>query len=123
LYSERRHVRFAKSDHLGGNRASGETTLSAVVTDTRVIDIADVIGIGVMDGVAIYMGHVGVVHEVAVIPVAALVPCAVIAVAVIHSAIEADVRPPVAVVEQIAVVIEAPIAGRPQSAAVRREHP
>lgn len=123
LHSERRHVRLATGDHLRRKGARRQATLSAVVTDMRVIDIANVIRIGVMDGVAIYMGHVGVVHEVAVIPVAALVACAVVAVAVIHSAVKTDVRSPIAVMEQIAAVVETPVAGRPESAGVGREHP
>jgi hypothetical protein len=56
-------------------------------------------------------------------PIAALVANANIAKAIIDAAIVADVRTPIATVKSVAVMIEAPITGRPESSLVRSLNP
>jgi hypothetical protein len=64
-----------------------------------------------------------VVVEVAATPVAALIAISAVAIAVIDTAIVADVQAPVAAVEAIAVMTEAPIAGGPESVLVGSLNP
>jgi hypothetical protein len=64
-----------------------------------------------------------VVVEMAATPVAALVAIAAVAIAVIDAAIVADVQAPVAAIEAVAVMPEAPVAGGPESALVRSLNP
>ena len=64
-----------------------------------------------------------VVVEVPPAPVTALVAEADIPKAVVDAAIEADVRPPVAAVKSIPVMVVAPVAGSPERALVRSLNP
>src|SRR5208283_174173 len=56
-------------------------------------------------------------------PVAAVVAVPYVSIAVVHAAIEADVQPPVAVVEAVEPAVEAPVARSPQRALIRRRNP
>jgi hypothetical protein len=56
-------------------------------------------------------------------PVAALVAIAAVAIAVIDAAIVADVQAPIAAVEAVAVMTEAPVAGGPESALIGSLNP
>jgi hypothetical protein len=57
------------------------------------------------------------------LPVAAVVAVAGVAKAIVHAAVEADVRAPEAAVKEIAVTEEAPVAGGPQSTVEGRSAP
>jgi hypothetical protein len=114
--------------HLGGQRTNvllthgSELTLrgsrvdaaaAAVVADAgvvvhdhgAVVDVGDVGGVDVVDR--------AVVHEAVMVPVAAVVAGTGIAVAVGNSAVEADMRAPVAGVPAIEAAEEAPPGRRP----------
>jgi hypothetical protein len=67
--------------------------------------------------------HLAVVVEVAAAPITALVAEAHIAKAVVDAAIEANVWTPIATVEAIAAVPEAPVSGSPESADIGSLHP
>src|SRR6516164_7638659 len=56
-------------------------------------------------------------------PVSALITRSEVAVSVIHSAIEADVRTPIACVPHIDAFAPGPVAGRPEQTWLRRHHP
>jgi hypothetical protein len=71
----------------------------------------------------IHIIHRAVVVEVAGVPVTALVPGTRVSVTVVHAAIEANVRPPVAAEESIVVVNIAPVAGRPERTLIRSLNP
>lgn len=100
-----------------------KTTRAAIVADVRnvihhyrfAVDVGDRHDADIVDG--------AVIEECAVTPIAALIANAVIAEAVVHAAIETDVRPPIADVEDIDAVIPTPLGGRPQQAGRRRRHP
>src|SRR4051794_8784172 len=71
-----------------------------LVVDIRDMDVRDVV-------------HRSVVSEGAVMPVPALVAITRIAVSVIDATVEADMRTPVAMVEDVRSVALAPVAGCP----------
>jgi hypothetical protein len=83
------------------------------------------------DRVVIYVGDVDAahIHDRAVIevsttaPVTALKPNTTITEAVIDTAVEADVRAPVATVPRVNATAPAPVPGRPQQSGRRRQHP
>ena len=81
------------------------------------------VDVHIADPVRVHAIDRRVVEEVAAVPVAAVVAMPDVSVPVIHAAIVSDVQPPVTVVEAIEPAIEAPVAGSPQSALIRRIHP
>src|SRR6185437_1512994 len=85
------------------------------VVHRRVIDIGDVDIAEIIDG--------AIVEKVIVIPVTADKADAEIAEAVMDTAIEADGRPPITGMPEIAAIAPAPIARRPQHADGGRHHP
>ena len=96
---------------------------AAVVADPsrrRVVDrrVIGVVHVGDIDVV-----HRAVVVERAAVPVAAVVAVTGVAEAVVHAAVIADARTPVAGVPEIQAVAPAPVAGRPQRALERRKDP
>ena len=77
-----------------------------------------------MDDGYVHVVHVGVVEEVPVVPAAALITAPAVAEAIVNAAIEADVLPPIAFMEdEHAAVAPAPVAGSPQVARLRGFHP
>jgi hypothetical protein len=116
---------FMASRQFRGPGAHLETARSAVEAHTGAAAaiIAHGAVINVMHNRNIHIVVGAVVIEVPAAPVAALVADADIAKAVIDAAIEADVRTPVATVKPIAVIVVAPVAGRPQRALVGSLHP
>ncbi|CAB3889865.1 hypothetical protein LMG3412_03694 [Achromobacter deleyi] len=97
----------------------------AVVADAAVVDVVDhhrvVVDVG--DARDVHVGHGAVVEEAVVVPVAAHKADADIAETVVHAAIEADVRAPVAAMPEIDAVDKTPVTRRPQCAGVGRQHP
>jgi hypothetical protein len=88
---------------------------SFIVDDRSVVDIGDVHATEIVHG--------RVVSEDAAFPVAALVAGAPIAETVIDAAVESDMRPPIATVENVHAVMPAPIARGPEQPHGRRLHP
>jgi hypothetical protein len=78
---------------------------------------------GVVDVVAVHMHHHGVVVEVVAAPLSAGKADAAVTEAVVHAAVVADVRAPVAFMEVIAAAIPSPVRGRPQRAFIWGGHP
>jgi len=108
-----------------GPGAHLQSALSAVEAHTCAAAVvsADAAVVNVMHHGDVHIVDRAVVIEVSAAPVAALVADADIAKAVVHAAIEADMRTPVATVKPIAVIVVAPVAGRPQRALVGSLHP
>jgi hypothetical protein len=104
---------LVEGDVLCRGWARHQAAAASVVADPVVIDDCDIVNVDVPDDRRIHACDGAVVVEVVVIPIAALIARAKVAVAVIHAAIKAQVRSPVAVVPQVAVAVEAPIARRP----------
>jgi len=92
-----------------------EPATPAVVTHPRVvIDIRDAIVIDVVNDIFVHMANCGVVVKSMVAPIAALIPVTVVAVTVIHPAVESYVWTPVAVIPAVSTPIVAPVTRRPQ---------
>jgi hypothetical protein len=94
-------------------RASIQAPASSVIADTVVAVIGDIAHIHVTD-VVIDPRNRAVVIERAMVPVAALVAVSEIAVAIIDTAIEPDIRAPIAAMPAIAASAIAPVSRRPQ---------
>jgi len=118
LRGHRRNTWAAIGCDFGGLRAYVDTAAAAVIRDTvvdgrvvyddcAVVDVRNPRGVDVING--------AVVVEVMPLPVAAMIAVAGVAVAVVDSAVEADVRTPEAAVEDVAVTKEAPVGGGPKS--------
>jgi hypothetical protein len=118
-----RSSRAAEGGNLGGTGTHIEAASAAVIGDTAVIGDYDcaVVDVGDVDHVNAVDG--AVVVEVVAVPITAIVAVAGVAEAVVDAAIEADMQAPVAAIESPAVVVPAPISGRPESSVVRRSAP
>jgi hypothetical protein len=92
-----------------------DMSYSHIVDDGFVVDVGDVHATEIVHG--------RVVAKDAVSPVAALVAGAHIAETVIDAAVESDMRPPIASMENVHAVIPAPIARGPEQPDGRRLHP
>ena len=116
-------VRLAKRGQFRGPWAGLYTASTAVVTDARSGVVDYVAAIDVVHPAVADIVDAAVVVEMAAIPVAALVANAGVAKAVVHIAIEANVRSPVSVKEGVAAAGVAPVAGRPQRAFIGSLNP
>ncbi len=118
-----------QNSHLGWCGTGRDAAGAAVVADVSVIIGGVVVYnrvvvyVGVADARGVDIGDRPVVHEVAVVPIAAVEASAVIAVAIRNTAVEADVRTPVSLVEAVDTGNDSPIAGGPERAFVGRCYP
>lgn len=117
------NVLFMCSGHLRWRGTEVQATAPAIVADPRVVvGILDTVVVDVVNcGVDVV--HIAVVVEVGVAPVAAFVSVPVIAVAVIHAAVVADMASPIAIVPAIAAVIRVPVSWRPQCTNIGGHYP
>jgi hypothetical protein len=120
-----RHGRSAWAAHgrnFGRTRSYVDTASATVVGDAG--DVVDddwtAIDVGDADADAV---DGAVVVEVVAAPVSAVVTVTGIAEAIVDAAVEADMRPPVAAMEVIAVAVEAPVTGGPERSIVRWRTP
>lgn len=91
--------------------ASDETdTGPAILTDRMLVDVVHDVDVNVVDR--------AIVIKMTTSPITALITDTDIAEAVVHTAIVADVRSPIATVETVPVIVVAPVAWSPQSALV-----
>src|ERR1035437_5809780 len=125
LCPHRRSMLFMTSRQFRGSGAHLQSALPAVEahTDATAAIIARGTVVNVMHNRYIHIVVGAVVIESPPPPVAPLVADPDIAEAVIDAAIEADMRAPVATVKPIAVIVVAPVAGRPECALVGSLHP
>src|SRR5579863_5300278 len=106
-----------------GCRASGNSTISAVIADV-VCGVADYgFVVNVVNVGDVYVIHRAVVVEGSVIPISTAVAGTTIAVAVIYAAIETDLSAPVAFIPGIRVVAPAPVAGSPKQTGFGGHYP
>ena len=96
-------------------------TIVADPVDRRIVDHGLII-----DGVDADVGDIvdrAVIVELVAFPVTALITVAAVAIAIVHAAVKADVRPPVAIIEDIAAADPAPVRRGPQDADAGRLDP
>src|SRR4029077_14392756 len=109
---------------LGGGRARRDAAGAAGIADVidgDVIDYRRVVDVGDMN-----VGNIidaAVVIELVATPVTALIAMTGVAVAVVHTAVEADLRPPEAGIPEIEPIPPAPIARCPQKSHLGRLNP
>ena len=117
-------VRLGRHLSLSRGRLRGDAAGAVVarLVDGHIVD-RDVVHIGVMDHRGVHIGHCGVVVVCASLPAPAVKADAAVAEPVIHTAVETDVRTPVAGVKRIHAADETPVAGRPENADGRRGNP
>src|SRR5271155_2221 len=102
-----------------------DATPSAVVADAIDGDVVDdgLVDVDIADDGGVYAADRSVVVEAVSAPVAAFITSAVVAEAVVHAAVEADMRAPVSGVPEVAAITPAPISRRPEHTDCRSEHP
>jgi len=93
----------------------GDAVVVVVDDDRAIVDVGDPGNIDTVDR--------AVVIEVVPLPVAAVIAASCVSEAIVDATVEADMQPPEAAVEAIAVTVKAPVAGRPESSVVRRSAP
>ncbi len=107
------------------NAAATTVVADAVYDPAAVANIVvdHVVAVDVMDDVDVDVGHSAVVVEVMILPVAAEVADTDVAEAVVDAAVEADVGPPVAVMEGVTAAVVTPVRRRPEGTVVGRWAP
>src|SRR5271165_185485 len=101
-----------------------DSTLAAVIADAvnrRIIDhrrVVNIMNVGDVDVV-----HRTVVIELAIVPASAFVAMAEISVAVSDAAIEANLRPPIALIEKESVTTPTPVRRSPEIANLGNQYP
>src|SRR5215469_2317306 len=119
-----RGVPFVNCSFFLGTGARFNATAAAVIADARIAVIVDDGGVvGVVNDVHIHVVDGAVVIEMIVLPAAAFIAVAEVSVAVVNSAVEADVRPPVAFMKNETASAPAPPRRSPEVARARSEHP
>ena len=110
--------------HLGRRRACLDATAASVEAHPGSVVYDDrTVNVGVANDGGIHPHHCGVVAEIAAVPPAAIEAVAAIAETVIHAAIEAYRRTPVAGIPEIGSVVPAPVTRCPEQAHGWCEHP
>src|ERR1700728_235875 len=107
---------------IGAGLDATVTAIEADMIDGDVIHHRPVVDGGDVNAAA-EMVVGGVIAELAVIPVTAVVTMAEVAEAVVHAAVEADGRTPVAAVPQVGTAVPAPVARGPEVTRFRRLYP
>lgn len=102
----------------------GANSALAVEGDMVVVtDYDSAVDVSVADEAAVHMDDRGVIEEMSMPPFAAGEADAAVAEAVVNSAVESNVRAPVAAVPNISAFGEAPVSRRPKQARFRSENP
>src|ERR1700690_822371 len=107
---------FGSGSHCEAARTAVIAHVVRGVDDYRLV-------VGVVKISATDVVHICVVAELIVAPVAAFVPGATITEAIVDAAVEADFRPPIAVIPGVRAVAPAPITRRPEEANCRWFYP
>ena len=108
---------------LRGLRTGGDSTAASVIGDAVVVVDDDGAVVDVGDARDVDTVYGAVVVEVVSVPIAAVITRAGVAEAVINTAVVTDVWSPVAVVETVAVAVEAPVGGGPERSGIGGEDP
>src|ERR1700683_383145 len=104
-------------------RPSADSAGAAVVAYVRIVIHHDGFFVGVMDYRDVHICDRAVVGEDTVIPIPADESHSDISKAIIHAAIEADVRTPISPVPNIQTATPAPVSWRPEQPNLRRHDP
>src|SRR5271169_4869011 len=124
LCRHRWHVTLAGCGLFRGRGTGSDSALAAVIADTVnrcVIDhrrVVNIVNVGDVDVV-----HRTVVIDLAVVPASAFVAMAEISVTVSDAAIEANLRPPIALMEKESVATPAPVRRSPEIANLGNQYP
>ncbi len=110
--------------HLVSGRSGLDTTVATIEAHAihgDVVDYRSIVDIRHMNGADV--GDRPVIEIIVTAPVATLKTDTAISEAVVHAAVEPNMRSPIAAVPEINAVGPTPVAGRPQHAEGRRLHP
>jgi hypothetical protein len=100
-----------------------QSSSAAVITHSHVSDVRYSVVVNVVDDGGVHVIDAAIVVELIAAPIAAFVAAAHVAETIVHSAIEADVRAPVAVIPVIAVARVAPVRRSPKRTNIGRDNP
>jgi hypothetical protein len=93
------------------------------VVDDRVVVNDRLVDIRVVNDRPVHMHDRGIVSKTAATPLTAGEADSHVAKPIVHAAVVADMRAPVAIMEKIVPTFKAPVRRGPQSAGIRRRHP
>ncbi len=99
--------------------ARGNSSWATVVADVTNGVVGYIFDIHVVDNVDIDVHHVAVIEKVSALPATAEEAHAEVAETVIDSAIESDLRTPIAVIENVSAVVPPPIGRSPEKSSFR----
>src|SRR5882672_10095312 len=114
LNGDWRNMPFTSHSLLFPRRARADTPVTSVVADTvhgGSVDHGRVVN--VVDNGDVHVVHGAVVEKVAVVPTSAFVAISKVAVSVVDTAVEADLRTPIAFVESKSAFVPRPISWSP----------
>jgi len=123
LSSHGRHVSLICRGFLLGGSTHLDAAGSAVEANTAFVAIVYFFVVDIVDSLNVHVVHRTVIVKVSVVPTAAIITLAEVSKAVVNSAIEPDLRAPVAVIEKESAVSPTPIAWGPEETLLRRLHP
>src|SRR6185437_14117859 len=124
LQHGRLEMRLALGEPLPRRWRRPDSAGTAVVADSRHIDIVDDrLVVGVMDDIHVDVRDTASVGKHSACPASAEVTDAGIPEAVVHPAVESDVRAPIPGVPDVCAADAAPVSRRPKTTDPRRRHP
>jgi hypothetical protein len=123
LRGQRRDAPLVQHHRFRRQGTGHDPASAAVIADAGVDVHRHIAHIDVVDHGGVHAVHRTVIEEMMVAPIAAVVSMARVAKAIRNPAIEANMETPVSMVEAVRIVVESPIARRPESAFIRRGDP
>src|SRR5580658_1343471 len=123
LSGHRSNVSLMRRGLLGWRRTRTNPTVTAVVAHMIDRCMTDRCVVNVMNISDIHVEHSAIVKKVPIVPTTAFESNSEIAETIIDSAIEANRRPPIAVIEDKAVTTPTPIPRRPEKTDLGSQHP
>src|SRR5579863_1043876 len=123
LHGRRRDMTLVGRGFFRSRWTSRRPTIAAVEAGASCGGSDDCLGVNVVDHRAVDVHYFRVVEEVPALPVSAAEANSSVAETVVNAAVEADGRAPVSVVPTVRAVSPAPVAGRPEEAHLRGDHP
>ncbi len=120
-----RQVPFTRRLQLRWSGTRFNAAVAASIADAVIVVIVDghVVHVDIPYDRRVYIRDRAVVIEIVVVPVATVIATANISMPIVDAAVVADMRSPVAVIPAVTIVHPAPVAGCPQSANIRCDHP
>lgn len=124
LCSDRWRASFVQNRYFSGGRAHLQTSAAAVISHVVLRrQVGHGMVVHVVNNGSVYVRDRYVVVESPAVPISAFVTAACIPETVIHAAIEAYVRPPIAMIQPVVTFVKGPIGRGPERSDIRGNYP